>query len=346
MNSHAQFLGKQTAMASVFLASIVLIACDQSKTTAPAPEKQASMSATSEKVFVVFEGPWAFASDPGDANSVLALAPKTMSHRDLNVAASNSANLTAGVYDLSVPTHSGAIAGILDPSFAQTKIDAKSLQHVLDDKSGRYVIRLPKPAAYVAAGRFRSRVGPIYPPDDSTEQNYATSVSLRYSVTDLNGFSLAGTPDSGTFNPLLLQVDTPTVRFVIEPATPNDPTDRCSTHSRESFRDLVKFLGLTLYVDFPGDPSSCHNIDPQNAHPAKAQAGQTSLQEPTASFLTGRHTNVQTASTIGGTMADYLRLLSERTAGSTIRSLMAAVYFFHASGGACQAPILFLATTP
>ena len=83
---------------------------------------------------------------------------------------------------------------------------------------GRYVIRLPKPEAYVAARRFRSRVGAKYVPEATTEQNYATQVSFRYSVSTLNGFSLAGTPDTGTFNPLLLQLDTPTIRFAIEPA--------------------------------------------------------------------------------------------------------------------------------
>jgi hypothetical protein len=347
MISRSHFLGKPLAIASVFLLALVLFACEQSKQAEPAPSKAASLTAPTEKVFVVFEGPWAFATDPKDASSVLALAPKTKSHRDLNVAASNSTNLAAGVYNLSIPPHSETTAAsTLDSSFAQAKIDAKSLQHAVDDKSGRYVIRLPKPEAYVAAGRFRSRVGPTYPPDASTEQNYAISVSLRYSVSSLSGFSLAGTPDSGTFNPLLLQVDTPTIRFVIEPAMADVPTDLCSTHSRESFRDLVKFLSLTLYVDFPGDPSDCHKTDPQGAHPAKAEAGQTSPLERLAAFLSKDLTDVQTASTGGDTAPNYLRSLTKGGVGNTLRDLMAAAYFFHVGGGACKAPILFLTTTP
>lgn len=346
MNSRSHFLGKPIAIASVFLASIVLVACEQSKQAAPTPAAGASSAATSEKVFVTFEGPWAIVDDPKDANSVLALAPKTKRHRDLNVAASNSANLAAGVYDLSVPPHSGLASGTLDLSFAKAKIDAKSLQHALDDKSGRYVIRLPKPESYVAAGRFRSRVGPTYPPDASTEQNYVIQVSLRYNVSSLSGFSLAGTPDTGTFNPLLLQVDTPTIRFAIEPAQLDDPTDMCHTHSREAFRDTVKFLGLTLYVDFPNDSAACHKADPQVARSGKAEAGRPSPLERMAALLSGDLTDVQTASTVGAPVPNYLRSLTERGVGTARADLMAAVYFFHMGGGSCMAPILFLTTTP
>jgi len=345
MNSRKHFLGKPIAIASIFLVSIVLVACEQSKQAAPASAAAASPAAPTEKVFVTFEGPWAIVSDPKDANSVLALAPKTKLHRDLYVAGSNDSTLAAGTYDLSVPAHGTATSGALDPSFAQAKIDAKSLQHALDEKSGRYVIRLPKPEAYLAAKRFPSRVGPTYPPDASTEQNYATFVSFRYTVGTLNGFSLAGTPDAGTFNPLLLQLDTPTIRFAIEPAQLDDPTDMCHAHSREAFRDTVKFLGLTLYVDFPNDSAACHKTDPQST-PAKAEAGKTSPVERMAALLSGDLTGVHTASVVGGTMANHLRFLTETGVGTTVGDLMAATYFFHAAGGSCMAPILFLTTTP
>jgi len=298
------------APAGVVLATLSLIACQQSQAPAPAAESKA---AATEKVFVVFEGPWAIVDDPKDPKSVLALAPKTKLHRDLYVAASNDSVLAAGTYDLSAPAHGAASSGALDPSFAQTKIDAKNLQHALDDKSGRYVIRLPKPEAYVAARRVRSRLGPSYVPDASTEQNYATEVSFRYSVSTLTGFSLAGAPDAGAFNPLLLQLDTPTIRFAIEPAQMDDPRDKCNMHSRETFRDTVKFLGLTLFVDFPNDSPDCHRTDPQMARPAKAEAGG-------GSFLS--------------------------RGGGLPRQLFAAIYFFHIATGDCKAPILFLTTTP
>jgi hypothetical protein len=302
------------ALASAVLATFFLSACQQSQQP-PAPAAVESKAASTEKVFVVFEGPWAIAADPKDANSVLALAPKTKTHRDLYVAASNNSTLAAGTYELSVPAHSAATTANLDASFVQTKIDVQSLQRALDDKSGRYVIRLPKPEAYVAAARFRSRVGPTYPPDASSEQDYVTAVSMRYRVSSLTGFSLAGNPDGGVFNSLLLQVDTPTIRFAIEPAQPDDPKDNCNTHSREAFRDAVKFLGLTLYVDFPNDPGACHKTDPQVPRATKAKA------DGTASPLTGW------------------------AIGSGARYLITTM-FFHVRMTDCDAPILMLTTTP
>jgi hypothetical protein len=170
-------------------------------------------------------------------------------------------------------------------------------------------------------------------------------VSFRYNVSSLNGFSLAGTPDAGSFNPLLLQVDTPTIRFAIEPSQPDDLTDRCHTHSRNAFRDTVKFLGLTLYVDFPNDPAGCHNTDPQGPPSTKAEAGEPALERAVA-FLKGDLIDVRIASTDGADLHGYLRLLAGRRFGSSVAHLLAALYFFHAADGSCKAPILFLTTTP
>jgi hypothetical protein len=284
----------------------MLVACNQSPAPAAAPMASAPKAAPTKEVYVVFEGPWAVVADPKDPNSVLVLAPKTKIHRDLFVAASNDSALVPGTYDLSVPAHGAATSAPLDPSFAQVNIDAKSLQRALDDKSDRYVVRLPKPEAYVAARRYRSRLGPSYPPDASTEQNYASSVSFLYTVSTLNGFSLAGAPDTGTFNPLLFQLDTPTIRFAIEPIQADDPKDLCNTHSREAFRDTTKFLGLALFLDFPNDPANCHDKDPQKLHSSKAEAG----------------------------------------AGFPRYPLAAMYLFFHGSAIDCHPPILFLNPTP
>jgi hypothetical protein len=342
MNSRARFVGKAVAITSVALATLVLVGCEQSQ-QAPASAKAASPSSTTEKVFVEFEGPWAIVADPKDANSVLAIAPKMKSHNDLYVAASNDSPLAAGTYNLSVPSHGPAASGALDPSFAQVKIDAKSLQHALDDKSGRYIVRLPKPEAYVAARRFLSRVGPSYPPNAGTEQNYATFVSFRYSVSSLNGFSLSGSPDTGTFNPLLLQLDTPTIRFAIE--QPDALNDVCHTHSRSAFRDTVKFLGLKLYVDFPNDSADCHKTDPQNTGSAKVAAPRMYLEQ-IAALLSGDLIDVETANTAGATVPGYPRFFLSMRLGISVRDLAAALYFFHAYDGGCKAPILFLTTTP
>ncbi len=294
------------ALLSLF-ALTLLVACNQSPSPAAAPMASTPKAAPTKEVYVVFEGPWAVVPDPRDANSVLVLAPKTKIHRDLFVAASNESMLVAGTYDLSVPAHGAATSASLDPSFAQVNIDAKSLQRALDDKSNRYVVRLPKPEAYVAARRYRTRLGPSYPPDASTEQNYASSVSFLYTVNSLNGFSLAGASDAGTFNPLLFQLDTPTIRFAIEPVQADDPKDLCNMHSREAFRDTTKFLGLALFLDFPNDPPGCHDKDPQKVRSTKAEAGAGVPRYPLAAM--------------------YLYL------------------FFHGSAVDCHPPILFLNPT-
>ncbi|HLX82661.1 MAG TPA: hypothetical protein VKR59_02105 [Terriglobales bacterium] len=341
------FASSLIATAGAALAILFLFACQQSQQPST-PSSAQPAPAVAEKVFVVFEGPWALVADPKDANSVLALAPKTKSHRDLDVSASNESVLAAGTYDLSVPAHGPATSAPLDPSFAQAKIDAKSLQHALDDKSGRYVIRLPKPEQYRAARRVRSRVGASYPPDASTEQNYATEVSLVYTVSSLNGFSLAGTPDAGNFNPLLLQLESPTIRFAIEPAQFDDPKDRCSVHSREAFRDTAKFLGLTLYVDFPNDAADCHKADPQTPRGTKAQAYERCpLDRLVALFPEGRAGSQPWSGTRAEIASDRFEMLATIDGADRIsRCLVAVAYFFRMTGIDCHAPIVFLTTTP
>jgi hypothetical protein len=342
MNIRSHFLGKPIAIASVFLVSIVLVACEQSQQPNPASVAPKAAVAT-EKVFVVFEGPWAIVSDPKSANSILALAPKTKNHRDLNVAASNNANLAAGVYDLSVPGFTGGPAGgTLDPTFAQAKIDPKNVQSALDNKSGRYAIRLPRPNSFIAAKRVRSRFGDAYPP--TAEQNYITAVSLVYNASSLNGFSLSGTPDAGTFNPLLLQLDSSTISFLIEPAMLDDPTDRCSIHSREAFRDTTKLLGVSLYVDFPADADSCHNTDPQKARAVKAAVNWATTPQRASASASGNVVGGEQASlvNVNGIRADYPGLFITSNFGeATVRKLMAAMYFFHVQGTDCKAPIVF-----
>lgn len=271
-------------VASGSLAIMMMVACNQTQQSTPAPQSAEQTARTGERVFIIFEGPWAFAADPKDANSVLALAPRTKSHRDLIVQTWDK-TLGPGVYDLSLPPRNGPATGTVDPNILRTNIDAANVQRVLDTKLERYAIRLPKPEAYVAASRYRSRAGATYPPDASTEKDYVTTVSLLYRVTTLNGFSLAGAPDSGSFERLALQVETPTVNFVIRPAHEPDPTDLCNTHSRESFRDLTRLLNATLFVDFPGDPARCHDKDPQNPHTKKASSDWRSPMGSVAALL-------------------------------------------------------------
>jgi hypothetical protein len=296
------------ALASAALATLLLVACNQSQPPTALAASESKAAATKD-VYVVFEGPWAFAPDPKNANSVIALAPKTKSHRDLIVQTWDK-TLASGIYDLSLPARTGPVAGTVDPNILQAKIDPQSVQHVLDSKSERYAIRLPKPEAYVAATHYRGRAGATYPPDASTEKDYVTSVSLRYSVTTLTGFSLAGSPNNGAFNPLLLRVETPTINFLIEPAHDPDPADKCHTHEREAFRDLTKLVNVTLFLDYSNDPSECHAKDPQNPRPVKAEIAP-------------------------GVPGFFVR----GSAGGLKQHLLAAIYFFGSIRN-CMAPVI------
>ena len=297
---------------AVFLAVLTMPAClpanKETKEVTPAAQ---TATPTTHEVYVIFEGPWAFAPDPKDANSVIAMAPKTKNHRDLFVQSSDKA-LAPGVYDLSVPARTAPAAGIVHPNILRAKIDAQNVQHVLDDKLVRYAIRLPKPEAYVPGLYFRSRAGSTYPPDASTEKDYATSLSLKYTVSTLNGFSLAGSPDSGVFNPLLLQVDTPAIEFAIDATWDTDPvTNACHVHERETFHELTKLLNLSLFLDFPSDLSTCRDKDPQNPHLVKTEV-----------------------------VPGFSSLFALGSAGGPKQRLLAAIYFFASHGGACKAPVI------
>jgi len=330
MTNKRFFPDSMVTFAAALLVVGVMIACTETKQVPPPPS-------ASEKVFVIFEGPWGFAADPKDPNFILAIAPKTKDHRDLYVQASNYSVLASGIYDLSVPARTMPATGTIAPNIVQTKLDAPAVQKALDDKLERYAIRLPKPEAYTAESRYRSRVGSTYPPDVSTEQDYATAVSLRYSVSSLNGFSLAGTPDSGHFDPLLLQVDTPNINFMITQAHDDDPADKCETHSRQAFHDLTKLLSLTLYVDFPNNPSECHDKDPQKPPAARAQDERPSLLKRLAMPHGDEMMDLQEATVIP---TASLSLIARAPVRGIAQHIMAAIYFFAAPTGGCKAPIV------
>jgi hypothetical protein len=341
MKTPRQSRSSLVALAGAVVATLSLVACQQSQPPPATPISAESKAAAAAKdVFVVSEGPWVIVPDPKDANAVLLLAPKTKAHRDLYVTASNNSTLAAGTYDLSVPGRTGSAAGAFDESILRAKIDPKNVQRVLDDKSSnRYAIRLPKPDAYLPASRHRSRVSATYPPEPATEKEYATGVSLRYSVTSLTGFSLAGTPDRAAFNPFLLQVETPTIRFVIDPAHEPDPADKCNTHSRQSFHDAATLLALNLYVDFPESPSTCHDKDPQKARAVKAETGPAADFERLVALLKSDLGDANEASTAPlGT--DRFAALALHSAKAIARHLTATLYLFGRPSGICYAPII------
>jgi hypothetical protein len=310
-------------------ATLFIIACQQSQQPAPAPAPPAETKAATNDIFVTFEGPWAIVPDPKDTNSVLAIAPKTKSHRFLAFVPGNT-ELDAGVYDLTLPAHAAAGAPTFDKGILRVNVDPQVVQHALDRRAERYAIRLPKPEAYVAETRFVSRVSATYPPDASTEQAFVTAVSLRYSASSKTGFQLAGTQDAGgDFKPLLLEVNTPVLRFTIDPVEIHLHDDPCHTHAREVFRDVTRLLGLRLYIDFPESPADCHKNDPQSRS-EKAQLLNLPPMEQTGAFASSRLSQPKAAAILGS-MSSAMHAVRQ--------GLHAALYFFHAEGGGCTVPI-------
>jgi hypothetical protein len=182
-------------------------------------------------------------------------------------------------------------------------------------------------------------VSATYPPEPATEKEYATGVSLRYSVTSLSGFSLAGTPDKAAFNPFLLQVETPTIRFVIDPAHDPDPADKCYTHSRQTFHEAATLLALNLYVDFPESPSICHDADPQKARAVKAETGPAAGFEQLLALLESDLGDAEEAS-IAPPGTDRFTAFALRGAKTATRHLAAVLYLFGHPQGVCLAPVI------
>lgn len=332
MRPESHFNSTLVALVSAALATLFLIACQQSQPPT-GNATQAELKPATTEIFVTFEGPWGIVPDPKDANNILAIAPKTKTHRLLAVVPANT-ELDAGVYDLAIPARSAVGTPSFDKGIFRAKVDPQKVQHDFDIRAERYIIRLPKPEGYLAETHSPSRVGATYPPDASTEQNYASAVSLRYSVTSKTGFQLAGTQDvGGDFKPLLLELNTPVIRFTIDPIEVHLHDDDCYTHAREAFHDLVLLLGLSLYVDFPDSPADCHKKDPQLSSSQKAQLLHglpvnliARLEEPGST---------QEAGLLAG-FSPYLDLASQRM----VHAVEAAFYFFHSEGGGCKAPII------
>lgn len=330
-----RYLPGQPLVIAAILAVTIMAGCNQTQApqpTATAPPKP------SEKLFAIFEGPWGFAPDPSDPNSVLAMAPWTNYHHKLFVKASYNKELEAGVYDLSLPARTAPPAGTVDPDILRAKIDANDVKRVLADKFHRYVIRLPKPEAYIPEDRYPSSVGPNPHPlaNGVQAKPWATGVSLQYTVGSLNTSQLAGTPDTGTFPTFPLQVDTPDISFILHPQH-YDQNDKCYPHEKHAFHDLTSLLGITLYIDYSDSPAGCPD-DGTQKHPAKAQMVLPSLQQRMAAFTDANTGNVRKAGVFPMGWLDSLTHGPMRSV--TGRVLAAAFYFFGMPTADCKTPII------
>lgn len=334
MTNRRYLPGPPFALAAAVLAIVLLVGCTETKTNPPGPPPLPS-----QKVLVVFAGPWGFAPDPDDANFVIAMAPSTTAHHDLFVKASYYQPMKQGVYELSMPPRTVTPAGTIIPDIVQAKIDPDAVRRVVkDNQHHRYAVRLPKPEAYVPEDRFPSSVGPAPHPaaNGIAAKPWATGVSLQYTVGSLSTFQVSGTPDSGNFPAFPLQLDTPLISFIITPLHEDDPSDLCYTHDRQAFHDLTTLLGVTLFVDFQGSPSNCGDKDEKKAPSTRAQLALPPMLARMAAFE-GYPTGIQEAGVIP---ASWLNSLTRAPIRILARSVVAAFYFFASPTGDCKSPII------
>jgi hypothetical protein len=327
MKSERHLASTITALLSALLITLFIVAC-RPKEGGPPPEPKGT------DVFVTFEGPWAIVPDPNDSHGILALAPNTSIHRELAVVPANT-TLKPGVYELSIPTPGDRVDAEIDNSILRATIEPDAVKHALENRGERYAIRLPKPDAYIAETRYPSRVSSKYPPDPANEKNYATAVSLRYRTTSKTGYQLSGTRDEGdAFKPALLEVNTPIIRFSIDPAEPHH--DDCNLHARQAFHDLVRLVRLTLYIDFSG--VDCHKQDPQRPDTEKSRLVNPPLSIEQSEAIYGREIRLRSAGFSGS--LDDRTLNSLNSVAHFSSRLNAALYFFASDSGACRAPVI------
>jgi hypothetical protein len=137
---------------------------------------------------------------------------------------------------------------------------------------------------------------------------------------------------------LPLQVETPTVRFVIDPAHDLDPSDKCLTHARQTFHEAATMLTVNLFVDFPESPATCHDTDPQKPRAAKAENVSPSAFDRLLAVLESDSADAKEASVVPAG-AGRLAILTFRGAKGVLQRLP-AFYFFGRPSGLCMAPVI------
>src|ERR1700733_4542918 len=108
------------------------------------PKPGGIAQANSSTVYVVFEGPWAFVSDPADSSKVIAIAPKAKNHTDAYVKAMSGIMLLTGVYELHVPSRATSMETPPPLAAADGSVKAQALTDALNNKNERFAIYLPK----------------------------------------------------------------------------------------------------------------------------------------------------------------------------------------------------------
>ncbi len=241
-----------------------LAICSGCKSSQNAAKTAATASSTT--VFVVFEGPWAFVTEPG--GDILAVAPKAKNHYGSYLQAAHGTLLPFGDYRLAVDNRTTLLEAFPLPTTVGDTIASGALSTVVGQKVRGYVIRLPKPDGAAEAAGSESTVAYPWPPDPGKHKTYTVAMTFLYAVSDLKAFHISGTPDTAgdVFPDFMIDLGVPRViKFAIEPE-PGPQPDPCDNQSKQAFKDLVDLFSLKQAIDFPPYDKNCQDEDPQNPH--------------------------------------------------------------------------------
>jgi hypothetical protein len=246
-----------------------------------------------QPVYVILQGPWAFAQDPDNPGQLVAIAPFSQHHTPLYIGdGSEGVTLTQATYKLNVPVANRSGARKAHPyAGSGSEMKKDDFRRLRDTRGEWYVFLFPQPDEINSAKIANSSVRTTWD-GTGTTATYTSEMSLLYMVSSLDGFSAECVPNA-TFDCSNSMGDHPQPYQVIFgiPANinigmlPVDEDDvQCHNHSRMAFRELVEALGLTLYVDFPSSTgvydSACRDCDPQSPNYNSVECDRSSLLKP------------------------------------------------------------------
>jgi len=247
---------------TVVITGIACLLCMRSPATQCATESQKSPVVASQKtersynVSVLFDGPWAFYKDVQN-HRLVAIAPEVPGHPKAFIRGQKpTRDLEFGVYDLlSLPVTGPGTSS--DPKdIASVSTTATQFAQILETPSTlkRYVVILPLPDDIVENLVDTAKVDVKYHPSTS-EKDYTTEILLSYTLSTLNGISVAGHENSNSaITPIPLGIIN---RFIHIGVGSDFINDACDTHAKRAFKDLTTFFGTSWYVDFPPYDLNC-----------------------------------------------------------------------------------------
>jgi len=206
--------------------------------------------------------------DPDDSTQLLAIAPVVKGHGSAYIAATNETSVNPGIYQLTGIPSSTLVT---NPHLVVVNdmISKLTLKDVLGKAGARYVIKLPMPSQLTPYRTGLVAVSNSFPVANprTIEKQYASHMTLRYSVPNFGGIKVDGKDDKLkplSFIPAI--GDTGSVDIGVGPLY-DLQEDECHNHAKGAFKALVDLFKVKQVIDYPDyNQKICMASDPQNPH--------------------------------------------------------------------------------